>query len=148
MHINEVSKRLYPRISRNPNFGPIFPGKKCGLSAGKYGTFPCPRDEIPVPHKVTPRISSGSLIICWYPFILLESSTLTIKPLYLPHKREVPANINPLQPKISIYILHTVFYTFSKVLTKRFCLTTKSSCTYWSFPLFSWPWMFDSGLII
>ena len=38
MHINEVSKRLYPRISRNPNFVPIFPGKKCGLSAGKYGT--------------------------------------------------------------------------------------------------------------
>ena len=39
MHINEVSKRLYPRISRNSNFGPIFPGKKCGLSAGKYGTL-------------------------------------------------------------------------------------------------------------
>ena len=41
MHINEVSKRLYPRISRNPNFGPIFPGKKCGLSAGKYGIHNC-----------------------------------------------------------------------------------------------------------
>ena len=37
MHINEVSKRLYPHIGRNPNFGPIFSGKKWGLSAGKYG---------------------------------------------------------------------------------------------------------------
>ena len=24
-------------MGRNPNFGPIFSGKKCGLSAGKYG---------------------------------------------------------------------------------------------------------------
>ena len=28
---------LYPRIGRTPNFGPIFLGKKCGLSAGIYG---------------------------------------------------------------------------------------------------------------
>lgn len=28
VHINEVSKRLYPCISRTPNFGPIFPEKK------------------------------------------------------------------------------------------------------------------------
>ena len=30
---------LFFSISRNPNFGPIFPGKKCGLSAGKYGNW-------------------------------------------------------------------------------------------------------------
>ena len=34
--------------------------------------------------------------------------------------------INPLQPNISMDILHTVLYTFPKVLTKRICLTIKS----------------------
>ena len=38
MHINEVSKRLYPRICCNPNFGPIFLVNHSGLSAGKYGS--------------------------------------------------------------------------------------------------------------
>ena len=47
-------------------------------------------------------------------------------------------SINPLHPKISMHILHTVFYTFPQVLTRRFCRTIKSSCTCWSFPLFSW----------
>ena len=36
----------------------------------------------------------------------------------------VPA-INPLHPKISIYILHTVLCTFTKVLTRRICLTIR-----------------------
>ena len=35
------------------------------------------------------------------------------------------APVNPLHPKISVYILHTVFYTFPKVLTRRICLTIK-----------------------
>ena len=29
---------------------------------------------------------------------------------------------NPLHPNISMYILHTVLYTFPKVLTGRICL--------------------------
>ena len=33
---------------------------------------------------------------------------------------------NPLQPNISMYTLHTVLYTFPKVLTTRICLTMKS----------------------
>ena len=45
----------------------------------------------------------------------------------------------PVHPKISMHILYTVFYTFSKVLTRRFCLKIKRSCTCWSFPLSSWP---------
>ena len=36
-----MSKRLYQHIGRNPNSGPIFSGKKCGLSAGKYGSLVC-----------------------------------------------------------------------------------------------------------
>ena len=37
--------------------------------------------------------------------------------------------LNFLHPEISMYILYTVFYTFPKVLTRRFCSTIKSSCT-------------------
>ena len=36
------------------------------------------------------------------------------------------SSINPLHPNISMYILHTVLYTFPKVLTRRICLTIKS----------------------
>ena len=37
--------------------------------------------------------------------------------------------LNFLHPEISMYILYTVFFTFPKVLTRRFCSTIKSSCT-------------------
>ena len=46
--------------------------------------------------------------------------------------------LNPLHPNISIHNLHTVLYTFPKVLTRRICLTIKSFFSWWSFPLFSW----------
>ena len=42
--------------------------------------------------------------------------------------------VNPLQPNISAYILHTVLFTFPKVLTRRICLTIKSLFSWWSFP--------------
>ena len=41
----------------------------------------------------------------------------------------IGVSINPLHPKISMHILHTVFHKFPKVLTRRFCFTIKSSCT-------------------
>ena len=47
--------------------------------------------------------------------------------------------LNPLHPNISIHIHHTVLCTFTKVLTRRLCLTIKSFFSWWSFPLFSWP---------
>ena len=34
--------------------------------------------------------------------------------------------LNPLHPNISMHILHTVLYTFPKMLTRRICLTIKS----------------------
>ena len=34
---------------------------------------------------------------------------------------------NPLHPNISMHILHTVLYTFLKVLTRRICLTIENS---------------------
>lgn len=38
-------------------------------------------------------------------------------------------------------------YTFSKLLTRRICLTIKSILK-WSFHLFSWPFSFDSVVIL
>ena len=48
--------------------------------------------------------------------------------------------INPWHSNISMHILHTVFYTFPKVLIRRICFTIKSSLSWWSFPSFLWPW--------
>ena len=39
----------------------------------------------------------------------------------------------------SMHILHTALYTFSKMLTKRICLSIKNFFRLWSLPLFSWP---------
>ena len=44
-----------------------------------------------------------------------------------------------LYPNINMDILHTVLYTFPKVLTRRISLTINSLFHCWSFPLFSWP---------
>ena len=35
------------------------------------------------------------------------------------HKHSAPVFLNPLHPNISVYILHTVLYTFPKVLDKE-----------------------------
>ena len=35
------------------------------------------------------------------------------------------APVNPLHPNISMHILHNVFFTYPKVLTRRICLTIK-----------------------
>ena len=46
--------------------------------------------------------------------------------------RTVPTrrvSINPLHPKVSMHILHTVSYPFPQVLTRRFCRIIKSSYT-------------------
>ena len=45
--------------------------------------------------------------------------------------------MNPLHPKISVHILHTVLYTFPTMLTRRILLTIKSFYGWQSFPLFS-----------
>ena len=49
---------------------------------------------------------------------------------YPPHKRIVTDKfLDPLHPKISMHILHTVLYTFPLVLTRRICLKIKSFFT-------------------
>ena len=42
-------------------------------------------------------------------------------------------------------ILHTVPYTFPKVLMRRICFKIQSFSGWWSFPLFSWPWCVIQG---
>ena len=39
----------------------------------------------------------------------------------------VDSTINPLHPNINIHILQTVVYTFSKMLMRRICLTSRAS---------------------
>ena len=52
----------------------------------------------------------------------------------IPCLKEVPAMFlswgKPLHPNISIHILHTVLYTFPKVLARRICLTINQSRTF------------------
>ena len=54
--------------------------------------------------------------------------------------------INPLHPNFSMYILHTVLYTFPKVLTRRIWLTIRSFLGWWSFHLFLWIYCLIQGL--
>ena len=53
-----------------------------------------------------------------------------------------------LHRNISKYMLNTVCRTFHKVLTGKICLTIKSLLSWWSFRLFSWDLMCDSGVIL
>ena len=41
-------------------------------------------------------------------------------------KFDMKASFNPLHPNISMHILHTVLYTFPKVLRRRICLTIRT----------------------
>ena len=88
-------------------------------------------------------ISSRKSLILWRcRFMNLSLSDLSLSDLFLYRPTEcwccpgffllcdiVTVNqnsFNPLQPNISMHILHTVLYTFPKVLTRRICLIIKS----------------------
>ena len=45
-----------------------------------------------------------------------------------------------------MHILHTVSYTFPRVLTRRTCWSIKGIFSWWSFPLLSWPYCVMQGL--
>ena len=55
------------------------------------------------------------------------------------HGRHSSSMGNPLHPNISMHILHTVFYIFPEVLTRRICFPIKRFLPCWPFPLFSLP---------
>ena len=43
---------------------------------------------------------------------------------------EITIPVKPLHPTISMHVLHTALYAFTKVLTRRICLTIKSSFSW------------------
>ena len=54
---------------------------------------------------------------------------LIVVPYYLRHSTESELKSGcdcPLHPSVNMHILHTVLYTFLKVLTRRICLTIKN----------------------
>ena len=55
---------------------------------------------------------------------------------------------NPFHLNISMHILHTVLYTFPKVLTRRICLTVKSFFYLVIISLILMTFMLDPGVIV
>ena len=64
----------------------------------------------------------------------VNPSTRKLPQKFLPLKSK---HFNSLHPNINMHILHTVLYTFLKVLTRRICLTVAGFCNCGSFPQFS-----------
>ena len=60
------------------------------------------------------------------------------KYIYKEESQKINIGIEP-HLNIRMYIVHTVLYTFSKVLLGRIWLTVKSFFSSWSFPLCLWP---------
>ena len=89
--------------------------------------------------KHSPEVSS--ILLAW-PLISQQNSGAQLKLFVKPclgFPLSGSCSVNPLHPNISWHVLHTVFITFPKVLTRRTCLTIKSFYCWWSFPFFSWP---------
>ena len=53
--------------------------------------------------------------------------------------------LNFIHPNINMHILHTVLYTFPKVLTRRICFTVKSFLSWLTFLFILVTLMFGSG---
>ena len=56
--------------------------------------------------------------------------------------------LNFIHPNINMHILHTVLYTFPKVLTRRICFTVKSFLSWLTFLFILVTLMFGSGVIL
>ena len=79
----------------------------------------------------------------WPSFLVHENNLIQL--IKSPKSPYMRLFLNPLPPDISVHILHTIHYTFPKVLTRRICLIITSCFSWWSFPLFSWPWHLIQG---
>ena len=72
-------------------------------------------------------------------------SNFTLTNLQYQVSRSGQLGINPFHPKIGVYILHIVLFTFLLIQTMRICLTIRSFLNLWSFPLHSWPYIWFKG---
>ena len=79
----------------------------------------------------------------WPSFLVHENNLIQL--IKSPKSLYMRLFLNPLPPDISVHILHTIHHTFPKVLTRRICLIITSCFSWWSFPLFSWPWHLIQG---
>ena len=79
----------------------------------------------------------------WLSFLVHENNLIQL--IKSPMSLYMRLFLNPLPPDISINILHSIHQTFPKVLTKRICLIITSCFSWWSLPLFSWPWCLIQG---
>ena len=90
-------------------------------------------------HKRTPPHNIACFELSCTSYMELKSCTIMI--FDLKKKRIIQlwsllwVKLNPLQPKISMHILHTALHTFPKVLTRRIWLPIKSFFRRWSFPI-------------
>ena len=93
------------------------------------------RSELYAEYKLTKHLSTVQVRYapCTWRTSLTISSTASKEPRGL-----LSESVRGLA-HINMHILHTVLYTFPRVLTRRICWTVKSSFSWWSFPLFSWP---------
>ena len=75
---------------------------------------------------------------CHFASVLARLITFSTQPKNQEFQKNVNEkfNMNPFYPNISMNILHTVLYTFPKILTRRIYLTIKSFFSWRSFPLF------------
>ena len=79
----------------------------------------------------------------WPSFLVHENNLIQL--IKSPKSLDMRLFLNPLPPDISIQTLHTIHYAFPKVLTRRICLIITSCFSWWSLPLFSWPWHLIQG---
>ena len=90
-------------------------------------------------HKRTPPHNIACFELSCTSYMELKSCTIMI--FDLKKKRIIQlwsllwVKLNPLQPKISMHILHTALHTFPMVLTRRILLPIKSFFRRWSFPI-------------
>ena len=64
----------------------------------------------------------------------INSGTLSLNCSVSRSERLLLLSNYPLHPNISMYILHTVLYTFPEVLSERICCQVKSFINWWLFP--------------
>ena len=85
----------------------------------------------------------GASLIWWLRgWVLIWETALRVSAYSMKYGIHI---IKPLHPNIRMHILHTVLYTFPKVLTRRIFLSIKSFFSWWSFTLFLWPYFLIQG---
>ena len=76
------------------------------------------------------------MISLWFPGLYIYILQISRNWVFPAVKSEVSGTFNTIHPTPGLHILYSVLYAFSKVLTRRICLTIMSFFRQWSFSLF------------